>query len=402
MGEHGHGHRGLTFDEARAEMRARAVDLPNDPVELDALAGRVLAEHVRARIDHPAFTNSAMDGYAMRWEEVADGAAVRLVGESRAGVPFEGMLGPGEAVRISTGAEVPEGADTILRREDAEEQGEAVVATTAPEPGMYLRRRGEDVRQGQVLLPAGHRVAPHEVTVVAAAGHAVVACVRRPRVVVVGSGDELVQPGGRPGPGQIFDSNRSGIAAQARAAGAEVIDSILVPDDLAATEQALRAALEGGADRPAPDLVVTIGGVSVGRHDHLRPALEACGVRQVFYGVEIRPSHPLWLGVRDRQVVLGLPGNPVSAAVCFHAFGRELLGWAEDWGTLLPLGSAYSKDTPRTELLRCREADGALHPLPRQGSHAITSLASASHLAVIPADRPENAAGDLVRTSRLA
>ena len=305
-------------------------------------------------------------------------------------------------MRISTGAEVPEGADTILRREDAEEQGESVVATAAPRPGMYLRRRGEDVREGQVLLAAGHRVAPHEVTVVAAGGHAVVSCLRRPRVVVVGSGDELVQPGGRPGPGQIFDSNRSGIAAQARAAGAEVIDSILVPDDLAATEAALREALDGAGGRQVPDLVVTIGGVSVGRHDHLRPALEACGVRQVFYGVEIRPGHPLWLGARDDQVVLGLPGNPVSAAVCFHAFGRELLGWPEDWESRLPLGSAYSKDTPRTELLRCREADGALHPLPRQGSHAITSLASATHLAVIPAERSESATGDLVRTCRLA
>ena len=356
----------------------------------------MLAEHVRARVDHPAFTNSAMDGYAMRREDLADGRAVRLVGESRAGVPFAGSLGPGEGVRISTGAEVPEGADTILRREDAEEQGEAVVATTAPGAGMYLRRRGEDVREGQVLLAAGHRVAPHEVGVVAAAGHARVACLRRPRVVILGSGDELVQPGERPGPGQVFDSNRHGIAAQARAAGAEVVRLVLVPDDLAATEAALREALDG--DRP--DVLVTIGGVSVGRHDHLRPALEACGVTQVFFGAAIRPGHPLWLGERGDRRVLGLPGNPVSSAVCFHAFGRELLGVPDEWDVRLPLASAYRKDTPRTELIRCREMDGALHPLPRQGSHAITSLASATHLAVIPAERDRGEAGEQVRTSR--
>ena len=394
MAHHGHG---LTFDEARAAMRARAVALPAEPVALDALAGRVLAEHVRSRTDHPAFTNSAMDGFAVRAGDVAGGRAARLVGESRAGVPFAGTVGPGEAVRISTGAELPEGVDAILRKEDADDRGDAVAATVPPPAGMSLRRRGEDVREGQVLLPAGHRVAPHEVGVVAAAGHAVVSCLRRPRVVVVGSGDELVQPGGRPGPGQVFDSNRHGIAAQARAAGAEVLRLVLVPDDRAATEAALREALDG--DRP--DVLVTIGGVSVGRHDHLRPALEACGVAQVFFGAAIRPGHPLWLGERGGQRVLGLPGNPVSSAVCFHAFGRELLGWPDDWDVRMPLGSAYRKDTPRTELIRCREMDGALHPLPRQGSHAITSLASASHLAVIPAEREETLAGEPLRTSRL-
>jgi molybdopterin molybdotransferase len=339
-----------------------------------------------------------MDGFAVRAEDVAGGAAVRLVGESRAGVPFPGSLGPGEAVRISTGAEVPAGADAILRVEDADDRGGAVVATVPPAPGTAVRRRGEDVREGQVLLPAGHRVAPHEVGVVAAAGHARVSCRRRPRVAVVGSGDELVQPGERAGPGQVFDSNRHGIAAQARGAGAEVVGLVLVPDDLAATEAALREVLDG----TRPDLVVTIGGVSVGRHDHLRPALEACGVRQVLFGLAIRPGHPLWLGERGDQLVLGLPGNPVSSAVCFHAFGRELLGLPDDWDARLPLATAYRKDTPRTELIRCREADGALHPLARQGSHAVTSLATATHLAVIPAERDGMAAGELVRSARLS
>jgi len=388
----------VTFDEALAEVRARALQPGVEEVALEALAGRVLAEDVRARVDHPAFTNSAMDGYALRAADAAAGARARLVGESRAGAPFEGALGPGEAVVISTGAQVPEGADAILRREDAEESDGRVSARVPPPPGTYVRRRGEDVGRGDVLLPAGSLVAPHEVAVVAAAGHPRVACVRRPRVAVLGSGDEVVEPGQELRPGQVYDANRPGVAAQARAAGAEVVASQLVPDERERTVAVLRELLDGD---DAPDLLVTIGGVSVGRHDHLRPGLEAAGVSEVLFGVEIRPGHPLWLGARGEQLVLGLPGNPVSAAVCFHAFGRPLLGRADSWERRLPLAVAHRRTTPRTELLRCRELEGTLQPLPRQGSHAVTSLAGATHLAVIPGDREELPAGEPVRCTPL-
>jgi molybdopterin molybdotransferase len=388
----------VTFDEALAEVRARALQPGVEEVALEMLAGRVLAEDVRARVDHPTFTNSAMDGYALRAADAAAGARARLVGESRAGAPFEGALGPGEAVVISTGAQVPEGADAILRREDAEESDGRVSARVPPPPGTYVRRRGEDVGRGDVLLPAGSLVAPHEVAVVAAAGHPRVACVRRPRVAVLGSGDEVVEPGQELRPGQVYDANRPGVAAQARAAGAEVVASQLVPDERERTVAVLRELLDGD---DAPDLLVTIGGVSVGRHDHLRPGLEAAGVSEVLFGVEIRPGHPLWLGARGEQLVLGLPGNPVSAAVCFHAFGRPLLGRADSWERRLPLAVAHRRTTPRTELLRCRELEGTLQPLPRQGSHAVTSLAGATHLAVIPGDREELPAGEPVRCTPL-
>ena len=175
---------------------------------------------------------------------------------------------------------------------------------------------------------------------------------------------------------------------------------MLVPDDLRRPSPRRRHAATA-LDGDRPDLLVTIGGVSVGRHDHLRPALEACGVREVFFGVEIRPGHPLWLGERGEQLVLGLPGNPVSAAVCFHAFGRQLLGPGRRLGAPDADGRRYAKGTPRTELVRCVEMDGALRPLPRQGSHAITSLAGATHLAVIDAARREVVAGEQVRTARL-
>jgi molybdopterin molybdotransferase len=394
------GLRDVTFDEALEAVRGLALRLPAEPVPLEELVGRVLAEDVRARGDHPAFTNSAMDGYALRAADAAAGGALRLVGESRAGAPFAGPLGPGEAIRISTGAELPEGADAILRVEDALEEGEGVRAAVPPPAGASVRRRGEDVHLGQALLRAGHVVGAHEVAVVAGAGHARVACARRPRLAVLGSGDEVVPAGGELGPGQVFDANRPGVAAQAEAAGARVVARAVVPDDRDETVATIGALLDGDRGE-APDLLVTTGGVSVGRHDHLRPALEACGVRQLLYGVEIRPGHPLWLGRRGEQLVLGLPGNPVSAAVCFHAFARPLLGRPDSWERRMPMAERYAKRTPRTELVRCVETDGALRPLPRQGSHAITSLAGATHLAVVEAERRTVAAGELVRTSRL-
>ncbi len=303
--------RDVTFDEALAQVRALALHLPAETVPLEELAGRVLAEDVLARGDHPAFTNSAMDGYALRAADVAGAGVVRLVGESRAGAPFAPSLAAREAVRISTGAELPDGADAILRVEDAVEEGELVRALADPEPGVFVRDRGEDVRAGQVLLFAGRVVGAHEVAVVAGAGHAEVACIRRPRVAVVGSGDEVVPAGEELGPGQVYDANRPGVAAQAEAAGAELVARAVVPDDLQATIDAVGGILDG-RDGKAPDLLVTTGGVSVGRHDHLRPALEACGVGEVLYGVEIRPGHPLWLGRRGGQLVLRCPatGSP--------------------------------------------------------------------------------------------
>ncbi len=393
--------RGLTFDEALDAMRLNALAPRGEAVALDALVGRALAEDVRARVDHPSFTNSAMDGFALRAEDAAALAPLRLVGESRAGTPFEGRIDAGEATHISTGAQIPEGADTVLRREDADADGDGgwVTPRVAPAPGTAVRPAGGDVRRGQVLLPSGHVVAPHEVAVVAAAGHPEVLCRARPRVMILGSGDEVVPPGWDLGPGQVYDANRPGITAQARAAGAEVIAAAVVPDDRRATIAALREALpegEGDADL-APDLVVTTGGVSVGDHDHLRPAFAAVGAHEILFGVQIRPGHPLWLGRHGDRIILGLPGNPVSAAVCFHAFGRPLLGRDDGWERRMPLSADYAKGTPRTDLIRCREVGGALEPLPRQASHNVTSLAGATHLAAIPADRDVVAAGELVR-----
>jgi molybdopterin molybdotransferase len=390
--------RNVTFDEAREEMRSRAPLPGPEVVPLDLLTGRRLARDLRARIDNPAFTNSAMDGYALRAADAAGGAALPLVGESRAGMPFAGTVPPGAAIRISTGAVLPEELDAILRREDADEADGRVVARVPPAAGASVRLRGEDVRRGDLLLPASHRVAAHEIAAIAALGLGEALCDRRLRVTVLASGDEVVTQDRMLAPGQIYDANRPGITAQAVAAGAQVLPGGMIPDDREATIAAVREALD--AD-PPPDVLITIGGVSVGAHDHLRPAFEAVGVRETLFGVRIRPGHPLWLGVRGEQVVVGLPGNPVSAAVCFHAFVRPLLSRDDDWATPRPLGAGYAKATPRTELIRCREVDGALHPMARQASHDMTSLAGATHLAVIPAEAETLGTGDLVRCCRL-
>ena len=374
-------------------MRARAFRLPAEEVPVTEAAGRRLAEDVRSLGNHPRFTNSAMDGYAVRAADTP--GELRLVGESRAGAPWGGTLRAGEAVGISTGAELPDGADAVLRREDAEQRDGRVATSERLEAGRDVRRVGEDLALGEVLMAAGAVVPAHAVAALAVAGHASVPCERRPRVAILGSGDELVPPGEPLGPGQVHDANRAGLAAQARAAGAEVLASELARDERAATIAALARLLDGDGD--PPDLLVTIGGVSVGRHDHLRPALEAVGVAEVLYGLRIRPGHPLWLGECGAQLVLGLPGNPVSAAVCFHLFGRPLLGRDEPWDRTAPLAEPYRKGTRRADFVRCRREGHALRPLPRQASHAVTSLAGADALAWIPEEAEELPAGAPVR-----
>ncbi|WP_217915449.1 molybdopterin molybdotransferase MoeA [Miltoncostaea marina] len=390
--------RDVTFDEALELVRSHAVRTEAEAVDLDDLPGRRLAQEIRSRIDVPAFTNSAMDGFALRAADAAAGAPLPLAGESRAGAPLAGGLPPGAAVRISTGAIIPDGADAVLRREDAEDLGDRVRPRVAVEPGAHVRHRGEGGRRGDVLLQSGHRVRAHEVAAIAAVGTARALCDRRPRVVVLASGDEVIGPDRPLGPGQVYDANRPGVAAQARAAGADVLAAGLVPDHRAATVAAIAAALDAPV---APDLLVTTGGVSVGDHDHLRPAFAELGVREVFFGAQIRPGHPLWLGRRGEQVVLGLPGNPVSATVCFHAFARPLLGHDDAWDRRMPLAVTHRSKIPRTELLRCAERDGALVPMAHQGSHEVSGLAGATHLAVVPAEAEVVDAGETVRSLRL-
>jgi molybdopterin molybdotransferase len=387
----------LRFEEALAVVRRHAPALDAEQVPVERVAGRRLAADVATPVDVPAFTNSAMDGYALRGADAP--GELSVVGESAAGLPWSGRLGPGQAARISTGATLPGGADAVVAVEEVTEREGTLSVPFAVPSGRHVRHRGEVLRAGDVLIPAGAPVAPHEVGVIAASGLAAVGCLRRPRVALLSSGDELVELGGTLRPGAVFDSNRYGLRAQAEAAGAEVVAWETVRDEPAAVRAAIGRLLGGDGD--GPDLLVTVGGVSVGPHDHLKPALADCGVEEVFWRARIKPGHPVWFGTRGRQRVLGLPGNPVSAAVCFHLFGRPLLGRNETWELRAPLAAAYRRRPGRDEFLRCRETAGGLVPLPNQDSHAISSLAGATVLAWAPADRGELAAGEELPVSRL-
>lgn len=392
------------IERARELVLERVVPLPAEHVPLRAAAGRFLAADVAAAEDIPGFDNSAMDGYAVRAADVSGAGAahparLRLVGESSAGHPAGRALGTGEAIGISTGAVVPAGADAVVRVEDTSRDGEDVLVAAAVAPGNNIRRAGEDVRAGAKVLSAGTRVGASELGALASVGHPATSCVRRPRVAVRLTGDELVEPGEPLGPGQIRDSNAYAVPALASAAGAEVDSVELVPDRLDGTVAALDRAL--GAD-----VVVVCGGVSVGEHDHVRPALEQLGVERVFWRVALKPGKPTFFGVAvGGKLVFGLPGNPVSAMVTFLLFVRPALLALQGGEPSVPrltgvLTSDYAKVGGRAEAIRVRlepaEVGWLATPTGPQGSHVLTSMLGADGLAILPATTELVRAGERV------
>ena len=379
---------------------------------LRASLGRVLAAAVASSEDVPSFDNSAMDGYAMRARDTTgatetEPAQLEVVGESRAGAPYAGAVGAGQAVRISTGAKLPEGTDAVLRVEDARE-GPGTVSVSRPlGAGQEVRRAGEDIRAGDVVLRAGTRIGPAELAVAASTGAAEVRCARRSRVAVVVTGDELVEPGKPLPEGSIRNTNGYAIPAQVTEAGGEVASVETVGDDYAATVAALQRALTA-------DVAVTTGGVSVGAHDHVKPALAELGVEQVFWGVALRPGHPTWFGTaaggEGRALVFGLPGNPVSAMVTFHLFVRPAL--ARMLGATVTERRApavmdvdYAKRPGRAHVVRCTldvRADGLhVRPTKAQGSHVLTSMLGADALAHLEVERGDVRAGERVEVELL-
>jgi molybdopterin molybdotransferase len=388
----------ISIAEARQRVLATVRPLPPEEVPIDAALGRVLAEEVRSAADVPGFDSSAMDGYA-----VIAGAAAELpvVGESRAGSPAERPLEAGQAMRISTGAAVPEGATAVVPVERVEEGDDGRVRVPATEPGAHIRRAGEDVREGQPVIPAGTELDPAGVAVLAALGHAQVKCGGVPRVAVLVTGDELVEPGKPLGPGQIRDSNAYGLTAQATRAGARVTSRAIVRDSRDATEAAFSRALDEA------DVVIGSGGVSVGPHDHVKPALAALGVEERFWGVRLRPGKPTWFGsAPGGKLVFGLPGNPVSAMITFHLFARPalraLMGAVPDGATrasaILDVG--VPRNPNREEVVRCRidARDDGWHvaPTKEQGSHVLTSMLGAGAYALVPPGEGELPAGSRV------
>jgi molybdopterin molybdotransferase len=380
----------LTIDEARALVLANVAALDAEERPIAAALSAVLAEDVAAAHDVPSFANSAMDGFAVR--AGAAGRELRVVGESRAGTPAELPVRDGEAVRISTGAAVPDGADAILPAEDAVDRGETVVPKIDLAAGHHVREPGEDLRAGAVVLHAGTPLGPAELGLAVEAGRATVRVARAPRVAVLATGDELVAPGEPLRHGQLHNSNAVTLAALARDTGAELVSTSEVRDDARATREAIERALDG------TDAVLLTGGVSVGPHDHVKPALSALGVEEVFWRVALRPGKPLWFGRRGAQLVFGLPCNPVSAMVCFLLFARPALRAMQGAPAAPPrtravLGAAVARQASREEAVRVRVDDGRVLPTGPQGSHQLHSMLGAQALAIVPRGEGEMPAG---------
>ena len=307
----------IPVETALARLLEGAEPLDAETVTLERAHGRILAADLDAHLSQPPFAASAMDGYAIRWDDMP--GPWPIVGEAAAGRRFAGRVGAGEAVRIFTGAPVPDGADTIVVQEDILRAGDhATLAGDGPAYcGAHVRFAGQDFRRGVRIGTAGARLTAARLGLLAAAGHGSVAVVRRPRVTLIATGDELVPPGAIPGPDQIVSSNPPMLAALFEAAGAIVSDPGIVGDNRAALAIALAAA--------DADIIVTIGGASVGDHDLVVPVLRDMGAEIDFWKIAMRPGKPMFAGRLGGTRVIGLPGNPVSAFVCALLFLVPLL-----------------------------------------------------------------------------
>ncbi len=389
----------LSVADARSIVLQNLSPLDTEVVPIDTALDRVLAADVIATGDVPPFACSAMDGFAIRAGSA--GRRLSVVGESRAGAPSDRELQDGEAIRISTGAAVPLGADAVIRQEDVDGAGDDQVTVGAETtPGENVRHPGEDMRAGEIALTAGAGLGVLELGAAVAAGAGELTVARRPRVAVISTGDELRGPGEPLGPGEIHNSNAVTLAALATRCGAVAPTIARVRDDRGATEEHLARALDEA------DVVVISGGVSVGPHDHVKPALEALGVEQRFWRVALQPGKPTWFGTREGKLVFGLPGNPVSAIVTFTLFVRPALaalqGAEQERGprATAELGVDVRRNSNRDQAVRVRlhREDGVVRAFPTgpQGSHIITSLLKADALAVVPMGEGELPAGATV------
>jgi molybdopterin molybdotransferase len=397
--------KGLTVEEARGRVIAAVKTLGAETIALTEAGGRVLAEPVTASRDQPPFNASAMDGWAVRSADVAEETTLSIVGESAAGHAHPLPLKPGEAVRIFTGAPVPEGSDLVVIQENATREGDRVRLGPAGPPKDNLRPRGGDFAAGAVLLEAGVRLDPWRLSLAASAGRGSLSVARRPRVAVLATGEELVSPGSTPKPDQIFESGSLGLIEMLRAWGADAWRLEAAGDDVEAIAGAVRGV--------EADVLVTVGGASVGDHDLVKPAFGQLGLELDFETVNVRPGKPTWFGrLADGRLVLGLPGNPASAFVCAELFGKPLM-LALQGADPLPapafarLAEPLPANGPREHYMRAaleHRADGGLWVIayPDQDSSLVTVFARADALLGRPIGAPAAAAGDVVPIVRLA
>jgi len=398
----------LVFDDAIAIIRDVAAKhrLDTETLPLSRTHGRILAADVHAPIALPPFDNSAMDGFAVRHADLREGeTTLRLVDEQFAGRARDIAVGEGECVRITTGAPMPAGADTVVIKENTRVEGDRVVILARPEAGANLRRMGEDVQVGECVLQAGQRLTPARVSLAASLGVASLTVFRRPTVAVFSSGDELVEPGLSLAPGEIYDSNRELLMGLLRAEGLEPTAWPRLPDDPKQVEIALR---DAGC---AFDLIVTCGAVSAGEKDHIPAVVQQFG--QVhFWKVRMKPGMPVLFGSLDQARVLALPGNPVSVFATFLGFGRTLIDAlqgrteprpAERAQLVAPIEKSHARREFQRATVFCDD-HGVLRadPNPAVGSHRLRAVGQANALIVVPDGPQRLAAGTVVEILRYA
>jgi molybdopterin molybdotransferase len=400
----------ITVAQARESVLEGIEPLDPEPVAIDDALGRVLADDVRATEDVPPFPCSAMDGYAILAGD--SGRRLTIVGESRAGTPATGRLGEGEGIRVSTGAAIPAGATAVIPQEEVSREADEIETRAAATTGQHVRGAGEDMRAGALQLTAGTRLRAVDLGAAVAAGVGTLSASRRPRVTVLCTGDELRAPGEPLGPGEIHNSNAPMLVGLVTGAGALAAPAQRLPDDRGATERGIGEALHQA------DVVIISGGVSVGPHDHVKPALCELGVDEVFWSVALQPGKPTWFGIGrsipTQPLVFGLPGNPVSAVVTFSLFVAPALAALQ--GAPVPR-PPYAEAALATEVMRNPRRDQAIRvrleiggpqlrptafPNGAQGSHILTSLLAADALAMIPMGDGVLPAGSLVSLEPLA
>jgi molybdopterin molybdotransferase len=383
--------------QARQQVLELTKQLPPERIPVLDSLGRVLAEPVLATTDLPPFAASAMDGYAV--QAGPPGRQLEVVGESRAGAPSQRPVGDGEAIRISTGAAVPAGATAVIPQEEVEVRDGAIVLGAEASAGAHVRAAGEVMRAGTEVLAAGVTIGSAELAAAIAAGSGELVVAGRPRIRILSTGDELREPGAPLGPGEIHNSNGPMLAVMAARCGGRADPPATLPDDRASTEEGLEHAL---ADA---NVVIISGGVSVGPHDHVKPALAKLRVIEQWWGVALQPGKPTWFGVLEDRLVFGLPGNPVSTAVTFSLFVAPALAALQ--GAIAPtsmgeatLGVEVRRSARREQALRVRleQRDRATVAIPNgpQGSHVVTSLVGADALALIAPGEGSVQAGTIV------
>ena len=388
----------LPVDDALGRLLTGVAPLDPESVALGDALGRVLAEDLAARLTQPPFPASAMDGYAVRADEARKDAVLKVAGASRAGERFKGRLGRGEAVRIFTGAPVPDGADAVLIQENAESDGTTIRVLEALVPGQFIRPAGLDFGRGDKLLQAGRVLDARALALAASMGHASAPVRRKPLVAILSNGDELVPPGTPPGPDQIVSSNGIGLAALVREAGGNPVDLGIAPD----RTDAIGALVERAA---GAEILVVVGGASVGDHDLVQAALAERGMIVDFWKIAMRPGKPMMVGKLGAMRVLGLPGNPVSALVCGHIFLkpliRAMLGLRPQADlAVATLAAPMAANDFRQDYVRAsmQMVDGkrVVTPFPRQDSSMLATLAIADALIVRPVRASAAVAGDPV------